>query len=637
MQQVRAVVALKKGDPVSIETINVPDPGPGEAVVAGPGLRGLPHRPALPRGRHQRRLPVPARPRGGGHRRGRRGRRHERGARRLRDPQLARGLRRLPGLQPRRAVVLLRHLQRHPEDDPRGRHRALARRSASARSPRRRWSPRASAPRSTRRPGRRPRGLLGCGVMAGLGAAMNTGNVRPRQVRRRDRLRRRRRRRGRRVGAGRRRQDHRRRHRRPEARGRAQAGRDPHRQQQGHRPGRRRSRTLTGGFGADVVIDAVGVPETWKQAFYARDLAGTVVLVGVPTPDMKIPDIPLIDVFGRGGSLKSSWYGDCLPSRDFPMLVDLYQQGRLDLDAFVSEEIGLGRRRGGVRQDARRRRAPLGGDPVMPARDRPRRLQRHLHPRRRDVRRRQQHLGGRRRRGVRGHRRAARRRRHPGRRRRPEGQGDPAAPTRTTTTCRVAPALREKVVAPIMLHPDDRPLWELTHTDHLWDVDLADGFEIDRGRHHAARAAHAGSRARRGLLLRARPRLRLHRRHPVQRRPGRHRALVQRRGPDQGVDPGPAVRAARRHGRAHRPRRRHHDRRGAGWRWTASRDAAQNGWTSSAIPCPRARVSTIVASSSPARASRLRSWSGTTSTPRFLIVSLPMPRSRRAARSAFSR
>lgn len=97
-----------------------------------------------------------------------------------------------------------------------------------------------------------------------------------------------------------------------------------------------------GAEGADVVIDAVGRPETWEQAFYARDLAGTVVLVGVPTPDMKVPEIPLIDVFGRGGSLKSSWYGDCLPSRDFPMLVDLYQQGRLDLDAFVTEEIELG-------------------------------------------------------------------------------------------------------------------------------------------------------------------------------------------------------------------------------------------------------------------------------------------------------
>jgi len=99
-------------------------------------------------------------------------------------------------------------------------------------------------------------------------------------------------------------------------------------------------RELTGGFGADVVIEAVGRPETWKQAFYARDLAGTVVLVGVPTPDMTV-ELPLLDVFGRGGALKSSWYGDCLPSRDFPMLTELYRQGRLDLDSFVSEEIAL--------------------------------------------------------------------------------------------------------------------------------------------------------------------------------------------------------------------------------------------------------------------------------------------------------
>ncbi|MDP3967178.1 MAG: S-(hydroxymethyl)mycothiol dehydrogenase [Nocardioides sp.] len=99
--------------------------------------------------------------------------------------------------------------------------------------------------------------------------------------------------------------------------------------------------TYDGAEGADVVVEAVGRPETWKQAFYARDLAGVLVLVGVPTPDMKVPDLPLIDVFGRGGALKSSWYGDCLPERDFPMLVDLYQQGRLDLDAFVTEEIGI--------------------------------------------------------------------------------------------------------------------------------------------------------------------------------------------------------------------------------------------------------------------------------------------------------
>jgi S-(hydroxymethyl)mycothiol dehydrogenase len=184
-------------------------------------------------------------------------------------------------------------------------------------------------------------GLLGCGVMAGLGAAINTGNVG----------------RGMSVavigcgGVG-----------TAAIAGSVLAGAskviavdiDPRKLETASKLGATHTvnskdadpveaiQDLTDGFGADVVIDAVGRPETWKQAFYARDLAGTVVLVGVPTPDMKIPEIPLIDVFGRGGSLKSSWYGDCLPSRDFPMLVDLYQQGRLDLDAFVSEEIGLG-------------------------------------------------------------------------------------------------------------------------------------------------------------------------------------------------------------------------------------------------------------------------------------------------------
>ena len=50
----------------------------------------------------------------------------------------------------------------------------------------------------------------------------------------------------------------------------------------------------------------------------------------------------VLEFFGRGGALKSSWYGDCLPSRDFPMLVDLHLDGRLPLEKFVSETIGLG-------------------------------------------------------------------------------------------------------------------------------------------------------------------------------------------------------------------------------------------------------------------------------------------------------
>src|SRR6478736_2114514 len=182
-------------------------------------------------------------------------------------------------------------------------------------------------------------GLLGCGVMAGIGAAINTGNVQ----------------RGDSVavigcgGVG-----------TAAVAGAALAGAttviavdiDAKKLQRAKDLGATHTvdsaavdpveaiRELTGGFGADVVIDAVGRPETYKQAFYARDLAGTVVLVGVPSPEMTL-ELPLLDVFGRGGALKSSWYGDCLPSRDFPMLIDLYRQGRLDLDAFVTERITI--------------------------------------------------------------------------------------------------------------------------------------------------------------------------------------------------------------------------------------------------------------------------------------------------------
>ncbi|MGI9615748.1 MAG: S-(hydroxymethyl)mycothiol dehydrogenase [Acidimicrobiales bacterium] len=99
-------------------------------------------------------------------------------------------------------------------------------------------------------------------------------------------------------------------------------------------------RELTDGNGVDVAIEAIGLPQTYEQAFYARDLAGTVVLVGVPNPEMKV-ELPFIEIFGRGGSLKSSWYGDCLPSRDFPMLIDLHLQGRLNLEGFVSETIEI--------------------------------------------------------------------------------------------------------------------------------------------------------------------------------------------------------------------------------------------------------------------------------------------------------
>src|SRR5450631_1714464 len=100
-------------------------------------------------------------------------------------------------------------------------------------------------------------------------------------------------------------------------------------------------RALTDGFGADLVIDAVGRPETYLQAFLARDHAGRLVNVGVPPEQGMTVELPMSEIFGRGGSLRSSWYGDCLPTRDFPVLIDLHRRGRLNLDGFVSETIGL--------------------------------------------------------------------------------------------------------------------------------------------------------------------------------------------------------------------------------------------------------------------------------------------------------
>ena len=337
--QVKAVVARSKGAPVSLETINVPDPGPGEALVqvqaCGVCHTDLHYRegginddfPFLLG--HEASGVVEAVGEGVAGAR----------ARRLRGAQLARGLRQLPGLPARRAVVLLRDVQRDPEDDARGRHRAVPALGIGAFAEK----TLVAAGQCTKvDASARPAavGLLGCGVMAGLGAAINTGSVT----------------RGKSVavigcgGVG-----------AAAVAGSVLAGAgtviavdiDDRKLEGARTMGATHTvnstsqdpveaiQALTGGHGADVVIDAVGRPETWKQGFYARDLAGTLVLVGVPTPDMRIPDIPLIDVFGRGGALKSSWYGDCLPTRDFPLLVDLYQQGRLDLDAFVTEEIGI--------------------------------------------------------------------------------------------------------------------------------------------------------------------------------------------------------------------------------------------------------------------------------------------------------
>ncbi len=346
MQQVKAVVALAQGAPVSIETINVPDPGPGEAVVQVQAC-GVCHTDLHYReGGINDEFPFLL-----GH--------EAAGIVESVGPDVT-------DVAPGDFVVLnwravcgnCRACDRGEPQYCFATHNATQKMTlASGELAGTELSPAlgigafaektlVAAGQCTKvDPAARPAavGLLGCGVMAGLGAAINTGNVG----------------RGKTVavigcgGVG-----------MAAIAGSALAGAskiiavdiDERKLEQArgmgatHTVNSRENDPVeaikeicgaSGAEGADVVIEAVGRPETWQQAFYARDLAGTVVLVGVPTPDMKVPEIPLIDVFGRGGALKSSWYGDCLPSRDFPMLTDLYLQGRLDLDAFVTEEIAL--------------------------------------------------------------------------------------------------------------------------------------------------------------------------------------------------------------------------------------------------------------------------------------------------------
>ena len=98
---------------------------------------------------------------------------------------------------------------------------------------------------------------------------------------------------------------------------------------------------MTGSNGVNFVFEAVGTPETLLQSLWSRDLAGTAVLIGVPDPQM-VMELPIQRFFGLGGALRVSWYGDCLPSRDFPLLANWYKSGDLDLDRMVTRTIGLG-------------------------------------------------------------------------------------------------------------------------------------------------------------------------------------------------------------------------------------------------------------------------------------------------------
>ena len=327
-QQVRGVVSHAKGEPVTIETIEVPDPGPGEAVVAVKAC-GVCHTDLHYReGAINDEFPFLL-----GHEAAGVVESVGDGVEDVAAGDYVVLAWRAPCGTCRscvagQALVLLRVEERRPADDARRPAAAnalgigaFAEKTLVAAGQCVKVDP-AAPPEAA--------GLIGCGVMAGFGAAVNTGEVQ----------------RGETVAVfgcgGRRGRRHQRAPRWP-----APARSSPSTSTTGSWSGPRGSgpptrstpragdpveaiQALTDGLGVDVAIEAIGLPQTFVQAFNARDLAGRLVLVGVPSPDVSV-ELPMIEVFGRGGSTKSSWYGDCLPSRDFPLLIDMHLSGRIDL------------------------------------------------------------------------------------------------------------------------------------------------------------------------------------------------------------------------------------------------------------------------------------------------------------------
>jgi len=98
-------------------------------------------------------------------------------------------------------------------------------------------------------------------------------------------------------------------------------------------------RALTGG-GVGYSFEAVGLPETMQQALWSTEPGGVCTMIGVPHPKAELP-LPMARFFFNRVTVKPSHYGDCLPSRDFPLYADLYRRGVLPLDELVSEIIGL--------------------------------------------------------------------------------------------------------------------------------------------------------------------------------------------------------------------------------------------------------------------------------------------------------
>lgn len=100
-------------------------------------------------------------------------------------------------------------------------------------------------------------------------------------------------------------------------------------------------RALTGG-GCDVVLEMAGSVRALESAVAMTARGGTTVTAGLPPPDAALP-VNIVSLVAEERTLKGSYIGTCVPTRDIPRFIALYRAGRLPVDRLVSGYLTLDR------------------------------------------------------------------------------------------------------------------------------------------------------------------------------------------------------------------------------------------------------------------------------------------------------
>ncbi|GAA4724361.1 Zn-dependent alcohol dehydrogenase [Phytohabitans rumicis] len=100
------------------------------------------------------------------------------------------------------------------------------------------------------------------------------------------------------------------------------------------------STEVTGGEGFDYVFDVVAAPQTLRSAWVAARRGGAVVVVGAGRADVHV-DFSPFELLFEGKRILSSMYGSAHPHRDYGRLLDLWRAGRLDLEGMISHRLRL--------------------------------------------------------------------------------------------------------------------------------------------------------------------------------------------------------------------------------------------------------------------------------------------------------